>query len=119
MRLVSRSLRAFSTNFFKIANFDHGLEELHKVVRKFATEKVAPLDAISDKENKFPNHLWKEFGEMGILGVTTPSEYGGSDLNYTAHAMIMEELSRASASIGLSYGAHTALCLAQITRHGN
>lgn len=55
---------------------------------------------------------------MGILGVTTPGQYGGSELNYTAHAMIMEELSRASASIALSYGAHTALCLAQITRHG-
>jgi len=55
---------------------------------------------------------------MGLLGVTTPAQYGGSELNYTAHSMIMEELSRASGSIGLSYGAHTALCLAQITRHG-
>lgn len=56
---------------------------------------------------------------MGLLGVTTPSKYGGSDLNYTAHSLIMEEISRASGAIGLSYGAHTALCLAQITRHGN
>jgi isovaleryl-CoA dehydrogenase len=63
-------------------------------------------------------HLWREFGEMGLLAPTTPSKYGGSELNYTAHTMIMEELSRASGSIALSYGAHSALCLAQITRHG-
>jgi isovaleryl-CoA dehydrogenase len=71
-----------------------------------------------DKEDNFPNHLWREFGDMGLLGATVSSKYGGSDLNYTAHSMIMEEISRASGSIGLSYGAHTALCLGQIARHG-
>ena len=118
MRLVRTAIQRFaSTNCYHIANFDPELQELQAIVRKFATEKVAPLADKIDKEDKFPNHLWKEFGELGILGVTTLAEYGGSELNYTAHAMIMEELSRASASVGLSYGAHTALCLAQITRH--
>ena len=64
-------------------------------------------------------HLWREFGDMGLLAPTTPAKYGGSELNYTAHTMIMEELSRASGSIALSYGAHSALCLAQLTRHGS
>lgn len=118
MRLVRTTIQRFaSTNCYHIANLHPELQELQAIVRKFATEKVAPLAHKIDQEDKFPNHLWKEFGDLGILGVTTPSDYGGSELNYTAHAMIMEELSRASASVGLSYGAHTALCLAQITRH--
>ncbi len=66
----------------------------------------------SDKAGEFPNHLWKEFGELGLLGATVDSAYGGSDLSYTAHCMIMEELSRASAGIALSYSAHSALCVA-------
>ena len=120
MQLLSRSLRRFSTNnFWQIANLDPDLQELQQTVRRFAEEKVAPLAEKTDKEDKFPHHLWKEFGDLGILGVTTPAEFGGSELSYTAHAMIMEELSRASGSIGLSYGAHTSLCVAQITRHGN
>jgi isovaleryl-CoA dehydrogenase len=120
MRLLSTSvLRRFSTNFYQIANFSSDLQELRQTVRRFADEKVAPLAAKTDKDDLFPNHLWREFGEMGLLGVTTPAKYGGSELNYTAHSMIMEEISRASGSIGLSYGAHTALCLAQITRHGS
>lgn len=119
MRLLSTSLRRFSTtNFLQIANFDSDLTSLQATVRRFADEKVAPLAQKTDKEDKFPNHLWREFGEMGLLGATVPSQYGGSDLNYTAHSMIMEEISRASGSIGLSYGAHTALCLGQIARHG-
>jgi alkylation response protein AidB-like acyl-CoA dehydrogenase len=72
MRLVTRSLKRFSTtNFYSIANFDPDLQELQKVVRKFADERVAPLAAEVDKTDKFPHHLWREFGEMGILGVTT------------------------------------------------
>jgi isovaleryl-CoA dehydrogenase len=120
MRLATNLVRRFSTtNFYRIANFSEELQDLQEVVRKFANERVAPLAAEIDKTDKFPQHLWKEFGEMGLLGVTTSSHYGGSDLTYTAHAMIMEELSRASASVGLSYGAHTALCLGQIARHGS
>ena len=79
---------------------------------KFANERVAPLAESTDREGAFPNHLWKEFGELGLLGATVPTKYGGSELNYTAHCMIMEELSRASAGIALSYGAHSALCVA-------
>ena len=108
----------FATNFYSIANFDSELEELRQTVRRFADEKVAPLAHEADVKDKFPMHLWREVGEMGLLGSTTPAKYGGSELNYTAHTMIMEELSRASGSIALSYGAHSALCLAQITRHG-
>ena len=120
MRLVLRNFRAFSNNnFYQIANFNDELVDLQKSVRRFADERVAPLAAKTDKEDKFPHHLWREFGEMGLLGVTTSPEYGGSGLNYTAHSLIMEEISRASGAIGLSYGAHTALCLAQVTRHGN
>lgn len=70
----------------------------------------------TDKENQFPNHLWKKFGEMGLLGITSPPEYGGLGLNYTAHTLVMEEISRASGSIGLSYGAATALCIGQLER---
>lgn len=108
-----------SINYHQIARFDGDLAELHQSVRKFADEKVKPLAEKTERENSFPNQLWREFGEMGLLGVTTPAKYGGSELNYTAHSLIMEEISRASGAIGLSYGAHTALCLAQITRHGS
>lgn len=80
-------------------------------MRKFCDSTVAPLAVETDRKNEFPNHLWKEFGEMGLLGATVPAKYGGSDLNYTAHTLIMEEISRCSGSIGLSYGAGTALCI--------
>lgn len=79
---------------------------------KFANERVAPLAEEADKKAQFPMHLWKEFGYQGLLGATCPSKYGGSDLSYTAHCMIMEELSRVSGGIALAYSAHTALNLA-------
>lgn len=109
----------FAVDFHRISCFNEDLISLREITRKFADQEVAPLAHKTDVEDKFPHHLWKKFGELGLLGVTTPAKYGGSELNYTAHSMIMEELSRASGSIALSYGAHTALCLAQITRHGN
>lgn len=89
------------------------------MMRKFCNEKIDPIAAKVDIDNQFPNHLWKEFGDLGILGITCPAEYGGTELGYTAHSLVMEEISRASGSIGLSYGAHTALSLSQIVRHGN
>ena len=120
MRLLTNSLRRFSTtNFLQIAGFDSDTAALQATVRRFAEERIAPLAQKVDKEDNFPEHLWREFGDMGLLGATVPSQYGGSELSYTAHSMIMEEISRASGSIGLSYGAHTALCLGQIARHGN
>ena len=112
IKIFNKCVNKFSFNFNKISNLSTDLEELRTQIRKFADEKIAPIAAKTDKENAFPNHLWKEFGSLGILGATVPPEYGGSGLNYSAHAMIMEEISRASASIGLSYGAHTALCVA-------
>jgi isovaleryl-CoA dehydrogenase len=77
-------------NFHQIARFNGDLADLHKSVRKFVDEKVTPVADKCEKDNNFPSHLWREFGEMGLLGVTTPSKYGGSELNYTAHSMIME-----------------------------
>lgn len=120
MRALTTIMRnKFAVDYHKISNFNEDLTELRSITKKFADQEIAPLAHKVDVEDKFPNHLWRKFGELGLLGMTTPAKYGGSELNYTAHTMVMEELSRASASIALSYGAHTALCLAQITRHGN
>lgn len=101
-------------------NFDLGdtADMLRDVVRDFSAKEVAPLAAEIDISNEFPNQLWPVFGEMGLLGITVSEEYGGSDMGYLAHIIAMEEISRASASIGLSYGAHSNLCVNQINRNG-
>jgi isovaleryl-CoA dehydrogenase len=93
-------------------------EMLRESVRRFARERVAPLAAEIDRSNQFPAHLWKEMGALGILGITAGEDYGGAGLGYLAHCVAMEELSRASASVGLSYAAHSNLCVNQINRHG-
>ena len=93
-------------------------ELLRESVRRFARERVAPLAAEIDRSNQFPTHLWKEMGTLGILGVTADEAYGGAGLGYLAHCVVVEELSRASASVGLSYAAHSNLCVNQINRHG-
>ncbi len=93
-------------------------EMLRESVRRFARERVAPLAAEIDRSNQFPKQLWKEIGALGILGVTAEEAYGGAGLGYLAHCVAMEELSRASASVGLSYAAHSNLCVNQINRHG-
>ena len=93
-------------------------EMLRETVRRFARERVAPLAADIDRSNQFPMHLWKEMGELGLLGITASEEYGGAGLGYLAHCVAVEELSRASASVGLSYAAHSNLCVNQINRHG-
>ncbi len=95
------------------------VEMLREAVRRFARERVAPLAAEIDRSNQFPAHLWKEMGDLGILGVTADSAYGGAGLGYLAHCIVMEELSRASASVALSYGAHSNLCVNQINRNGS
>ncbi len=92
---------------------------LREAVRRFARERVAPLAAEIDRSNQFPAHLWNEMGDLGILGVTADSAYGGAGLGYLAHCIVMEELSRASASVALSYGAHSNLCVNQINRNGS
>ena len=95
------------------------VDMLREAVRSFAVQEIAPIAAETDRSNEFPNELWPKFGEMGLLGITVPEEYGGSGMGYLAHMVAMEEISRASASIGLSYGAHSNLCVNQINRNGN
>ena len=94
------------------------IEALRDSVRRFATERIAPLAAETDSSNSFPTPLWREMGEMGLLGITAEEAYGGAGLGYLAHCVAMEEISRASASVGLSYGAHSNLCVNQINRNG-
>jgi isovaleryl-CoA dehydrogenase len=102
---------------FQLPN-DETLELLKHSVSQFAKNEIAPLAADIDKNNQFPHHLWKAMGNMGLLGITVSEEFGGANMGYLAHAMVMEEISRASASVGLSYGAHSNLCVNQIYRHG-
>ncbi|HGS5163381.1 TPA: isovaleryl-CoA dehydrogenase [Vibrio harveyi] len=102
-------------------NFGLGetIDMLRDHVNAFATEHIAPIAADIDRDNQFPNHLWSKFGEMGLLGVTVDDEFGGADMGYLAHVVAMEEISRASASVALSYGAHSNLCVNQIFRNGS
>jgi isovaleryl-CoA dehydrogenase len=104
------------------SNLDFGLGEeigmLRQSVHAFAQAEIAPRAAVVDRDNLFPSDLWRKFGELGLLGVTVAEEYGGSSMGYLAHAIAMEEISRASASVGLSYGAHSNLCVNQIHRNG-
>ncbi|MCI2398010.1 isovaleryl-CoA dehydrogenase [Aliiroseovarius subalbicans] len=100
-------------------NFDLGedVNALREMVHRFAQDRIKPIAAEVDEKNDFPAELWKEFGDLGLLGVTTPEEYGGADMSYLAHVVAVEEIARASASISLSYGAHSNLCVNQIKRN--
>lgn len=102
-------------------NFDLGeeVELLREAVSAFADAQIAPLAEEIDRSNEFPQPLWRSLGEMGLLGITVAEEYGGSAMGYLAHIVAMEEISRASASVGLSYGAHSNLCVNQISRNGS
>jgi isovaleryl-CoA dehydrogenase len=102
-------------------DFGHGedLDLLRETVRSFATDRIAPRASVLDENNEFPRDLWPELGELGLLGITVESEFGGSELGYLAHVIAMEEISRASASVGLSYGAHSNLCVNQLRSWGN
>lgn len=102
-------------------DFGHGedLDLLRETVRSFATDRIAPRASAIDENNEFPRDLWPELGELGLLGITVESEFGGSELGYLAHVIAMEEISRASASVGLSYGAHSNLCVNQLRSWGN
>ncbi len=98
---------------------DDTLEALRDSARAFARNEIAPLAEQVDRDNQFPNQLWKKLGDLGVLGITVGEEYGGAGLGYLAHTLVMEEISRASASVGLSYGAHSNLCVNQIWLNGN
>lgn len=106
--------------FNAVMNFDLGedVNAIRDMVHRWAQDRIKPIAAEVDQTNEFPNDLWREFGEMGLLGVTTPEEYGGADMSYLAHVVVVEEIARASASISLSYGAHSNLCVNQIKRNG-
>jgi len=108
-------------NDFPSLNFDLGetADQLRASVRGFTVDQVAPLAAEIDKTNVFPRALWPKLGDMGLLGITVEEEYGGSGLGYLEHCVAMEELSRGSASVGLSYGAHSNLCVNQLRRNGS
>src|SRR5664279_3626925 len=100
--------------------FDLGedIDMLRDTVHAFAASEIAPRAAEIDRANEFPADLWRKFGALGLLGITIGEEYGGTAMGYLAHIVAMEEISRASASVGLSYGAHSNLCVNQINRNG-
>ncbi|AYA64698.1 isovaleryl-CoA dehydrogenase [Alteromonas sp. RKMC-009] len=102
-------------------NFGLGeeIDMLREHVHQFAQQEIAPLATESDEVSRFPNQLWTKFGDMGLLGVTVDESFGGANMGYLAHTVAMEEISRASAGIGLSYGAHSNLCVNQIFRNGS
>jgi len=104
-----------------LLRFDHGetIDMLRATVRDFAAKEIAPRAADIDRDNQFPADLWKKLGALGLLGVTVEEEYGGTQMGYLAHIVAMEEISRASGSVGLSYGAHSNLCVNQIRRNGS
>lgn len=107
-------------NAYQSLNFHLGeeIDMLREVTQQFASKEIAPRAEQTDKDNEFPADLWRKFGDLGLLGITVEEEYGGSNMGYLAHCIAMEEISRASASVGLSYGAHSNLCLNQIRKNG-
>jgi isovaleryl-CoA dehydrogenase len=109
------------SNEFPALNFDLGetADQLRASVRGFTADEIAPIAAEIDKSNEFPRQLWTKLGDLGLHGITVEEEYGGSGLGYLEHCVAMEEISRGSASVGLSYGAHSNLCVNQLRRNGS
>ena len=108
-------------NDYPAMNFNLGdtVDMLRDTVRSFTSDKIAPIADEVDRSNEFPRELWPQFGELGLLGLTVEEEYGGTGMGYLEHCVAMEEVSRGSAAIGLSYGAHSNLCVNQIRRNGS
>src|SRR3981081_3422544 len=108
-------------NAYRMFNFDLGetADAIRETVHDFSNNEIAPRAAEIDKSNQFPRDLWPKIGALGLHGITVEEEYGGSGLGYLEHCIALEEISRASASVGLSYGAHSNLCVNQIRRNGN
>ena len=106
--------------FDSVMNFNLGedIDALRETVRRFAAEEIAPRAAEIDSSNEFPMDLWEKMGAVGLHGITVPQEDGGAGMGFLAHSVAIEEISRASASVGLSYGAHSNLCVNQIARWG-
>jgi isovaleryl-CoA dehydrogenase len=109
------------TNQYPALDFDLGAEidQLRDSVRDFAADEIAPIASEIDRTDTFPRQLWPKMGSLGLHGITVEEEFGGTGMGYLAHCVAMEEVSRASASVGLSYGAHSNLCVNQIRRNGS
>ncbi|HEX2365083.1 MAG TPA: acyl-CoA dehydrogenase family protein, partial [Bradyrhizobium sp.] len=108
-------------NAYRIFNFDLGetADAIRDTVHDFASNEIAPRAADIDRSNQFPRDLWPKIGALGLHGITVEEEYGGAGLGYLEHCVALEEISRASASVGLSYGAHSNLCVNQLRRNGS
>ncbi|KAJ3334361.1 hypothetical protein HDU76_000054 [Blyttiomyces sp. JEL0837] len=118
-RIQARSLSTFDSYENRVVGLSPELHTLRESVHDFVQKELAPRADKIDKTDDFPMDMWRKFGDMGLLGITAPEQYGGQDMGYLAHCIVMEEISRASGSVALSYGAHSNLCVNQIVRNGN